>query len=222
MPSKPMLLAGLFFAAALTCFLTPIEAAPLARPIQDMSASDDYPGVFAQANTVNESLVAQAPQTPHSAMTKAAIAAFDEIPDFDVAISAAVAQVLSKAPRKHLADFAMKLRDIRYRRGGHEPATGFDCSGFVHYVYHQTFGLDLPFDAPGQFVGGEKVAREDMKTGDLVFFREGKRISHVGIYLGEDRFIHSPSPGKRVRVDRLDSTYWAKRFAGAKRPDVLS
>lgn len=131
-------------------------------------------------------------------------------------------QSLFKAPRKRLADFAMKLRDIRYVRGGHEPATGFDCSGFVHYVFRETFGLTLPYDAPSQFRDGKYVARNQMQTGDLVFFHEGKRISHVGIYLDEGHFIHSPRPGKRVRVDSLDSTYWAKRFAGAKRPDVLS
>jgi hypothetical protein len=143
--------------------------------------------------------------------------------DFEADINAAVnTQVLAKAPRRHLADFAMNLRDIRYRRGGHEPSTGFDCSGFVHYVYRQTFGLDLPFDAPGQFVRGEQIVRDELRTGDLVFFHEGKRITHVGIYLDDGRFIHSPRPGKRVRVDRLDSTYWAKRFAGAKRPSGLS
>jgi cell wall-associated NlpC family hydrolase len=152
-----------------------------------------------------------------------AAGAFDRTLNFDAAIAAAATtEVLFKAPRKHLADFAMRLRDIRYRRGGHEPSTGFDCSGFVHYVYHQTFGLDLPFDAPGQFVRGETVARDAMKTGDLVFFGNGKRIQHVGIYLDNGRFIHSPSPGKHVRVDRIDSPYWAKRFAGAKRPDAIS
>lgn len=128
---------------------------------------------------------------------------------------------LFKAPRKRLADLALKLRDIRYVRGGHEPSTGFDCSGFVHYVFRQTFGLMLPYDAPSQFHDGKYVARNQMQTGDLVFFHEGKRISHVGIYLDDGHFIHSPRPGKRVRIDSLDSTYWAKRFAGAKRPDVL-
>src|SRR5579863_7064914 len=142
--------------------------------------------------------------------------------NFDTDIGdAASAQIFFKAPRKRLAAFAMNLRDILYRRGGHEPSTGFDCSGFVHYVYRKTFGLMLPLDAPSQFLDGEKVSREQMKTGDLVFFHEGKRITHVGIYLDDGRFIHAPRPGKRVRVDRLDNSYWLKRFAGAKRPDSL-
>jgi cell wall-associated NlpC family hydrolase len=144
--------------------------------------------------------------------------------DADIAgsMQATVNQALYKAPRKRLAEFAMKLTDIRYRRGGREPSTGFDCSGFTHYVYDKTFGVELPYDAPSQYLGGDKIARGEMKTGDLVFFREGKRITHVGIYLDNGRFIHSPSPGKRVRVDELASAYWAKRFAGARRPHVAS
>ena len=126
-------------------------------------------------------------------------------------------------PRQTLADFAMKLRDIRYRRGGRAPSTGFDCSGFVHYVFASALGIDLPENSVSQFQAGKQIARNDMKTGDLVFFHiRGKRISHVGIYLGEGRFIHSPTTGQRVRVDRLDESYWARRFAGAKRPAALT
>jgi cell wall-associated NlpC family hydrolase len=125
--------------------------------------------------------------------------------------------------RKLLADFAVTLRDIRYRRGGREPSTGFDCSGFVRYVFSHTLKQDLPSDSASQYLSGKKVDRTDMKTGDLVFFRiRGKRISHVGIYLDNGRFIHSPSTGKSVSISNLDEAYWAKHFAGAKRPNVLS
>ena len=125
--------------------------------------------------------------------------------------------------RKLLADFSMTLRNIRYRRGGREPATGFDCSGFVHYVFHHSVGADLPPDSASQFMSGAKVTRADMQTGDLVFFRiRGRHISHVGIYLDNGRFIHSPSTGKSVSISRLDDPYWAKHFVGAKRPKVLS
>ncbi len=125
--------------------------------------------------------------------------------------------------RHLLADFAMTLRDIRYRRGGKAPETGFDCSGFVRYVFRNAVGKDLPANSASQFLIGTNVARADMKVGDLVFFRiKGKRISHVGIYLGEGRFIHAPSSGKTVSVSALSEAYWAKRFAGAKRPSVLS
>ncbi|MEO7432972.1 MAG: C40 family peptidase [Dokdonella sp.] len=125
--------------------------------------------------------------------------------------------------RKLLADFAVTLRDIRYRRGGREPSTGFDCSGFVRYVFRHTLQQDLPSDSASQYLSGEKVARADMKTGDLVFFRiRGKRISHVGIYLDNGRFIHSPSTGKSVSISNLSEAYWAKHFVGAKRPSGLS
>ena len=125
--------------------------------------------------------------------------------------------------RQLLADFAVTLRDIRYRRGGREPSTGFDCSGFVRYVFRHSLGQDLPTDSASQFHAGAKVARGEMKTGDLVFFRtRGQRVSHVGIYLDNGRFIHAPSAGKRVSISNLDETYWAKRFVGAKRPHGLS
>ncbi len=128
-----------------------------------------------------------------------------------------------RASSKLLADFAVTLRDIRYRRGGHEPSTGFDCSGFVRYVFAHSVGAVLPSDSASQFGIGTKVDRADMKTGDLVFFRiRGKRISHVGIYLDHGRFIHSPSTGKTVSINSLSDAYWAKHFAGAKRPKVLS
>lgn len=143
--------------------------------------------------------------------------------ELDATISAQVAtQVIFRAPRKRVADFAMRLRDVRYVRGGHDPKTGFDCSGFTHYVYSQTYGLNLPYDAPSQFRDGKTIPRDRMRTGDLVFFHVGNHITHVGIYLDDGHFIHSPRPGKSVRVDSLDSPYWVKRFAGAKRPDVVS
>jgi len=127
------------------------------------------------------------------------------------------------SPRQQLADFALKLRDIRYRRGGRAPNTGFDCSGFVHYVFAHALGIDLPDDSASQFNAGVKVARAELQTGDLVFFHtHGKRVSHVGIYLGDGRFIHSPATGERVHVSRLDEEYWTHRFAGAKRLESVS
>jgi len=125
--------------------------------------------------------------------------------------------------RKLLADFSMTLQNIRYRRGGRDPKSGFDCSGFVRYVFSKSVGADLPSDSASQYRYGNNVSRADMKVGDLVFFKiRGKRVSHVGIYLGDGRFIHSPSTGKSVSISRLDEAYWSHRFAGAKRPNVLS
>jgi cell wall-associated NlpC family hydrolase len=125
--------------------------------------------------------------------------------------------------RRLLVEFAMQLRDIRYRRGGRAPATGFDCSGFVHYVFANVLGLDLPGDSAGQFSSGALVARAQMQAGDLVFFHiHGKRVSHVGIYLGEGRFIHAPTTGERVKINSLDESYWARRFAGARRQQTTA
>ncbi|MDR2013149.1 MAG: C40 family peptidase [Rhodanobacter sp.] len=129
----------------------------------------------------------------------------------------------SKHLRRLLAEFSMSLRDVRYQRGGSEPSTGFDCSGFVRYVFRHTAGSDLPRNSASQYLAGTEIDPSDMKTGDLVFFHvHGKRISHVGIYLGNGQFIHSPSTGKHVSISRLNEAYWARRFAGAKRPNVLS
>ncbi len=126
--------------------------------------------------------------------------------------------------RKSLIAMAMKLRDIRYARGGHDPSTGFDCSGFVRYVFANAIGMQLPNNSASQFLAGLKVNRSDMKAGDLVFFRtHGKRsISHVGIYISNGRFIHSPTSGKSVEISSLSEGYWAKRFAGAKRPEAIA
>jgi len=146
--------------------------------------------------------------------------------DTDAGVRASMEEVVYRAiyktPRKRVADFAMTLRDIRYRRAGRDPSTGFDCSGFTRYVYNKTYGLELPYDAPSQFHSGDKIARDDLKVGDLVFFQVRGRITHVGIYMGDGQFIHSPSPGKRVRVDELANAYWAKRYAGARRVHVSS
>jgi hypothetical protein len=129
----------------------------------------------------------------------------------------------SVSPRRLLADFALKLRNIAYVRGGRELSTGFDCSGFVRYVYQQALGSELASNSTSQFAEGDAVDKGELRMGDLVFFKtHGKRVSHVGIYLDNGLFIHAPSRGKRVRIDHLDESYWAKRFAGAKRPDALS
>lgn len=123
--------------------------------------------------------------------------------------------------RRMLVGLALKLRHIPYVRGGHDPTTGFDCSGFVRYVFEHAIGVKLPVNSISQFRAGQWVPRTDMQPGDLVFFRtEGVhgRVSHVGMYLDNGRFIHSPSHGETVHVSNLGNSYWARRFAGARRP----
>jgi cell wall-associated NlpC family hydrolase len=120
-----------------------------------------------------------------------------------------------------LAGEALNYLGIRYRFGGSSPSTGFDCSGLVGYVAEQSLGLKLPRNAAEIYQQGMPVRRADLQVGDLVFFNTmGRRYSHVGIYLGEDRFVHSPSAGGVVRIERMDMAYWAKRYNGARRLDT--
>jgi len=120
-----------------------------------------------------------------------------------------------------LAGEALNYLGIRYRSGGESPSTGFDCSGLVNYVAEQSLGLKLPRTAAEMFRVGVPVARNDLQVGDLVFFNTmGRRYSHVGIYVGEDRFVHSPSRGGVVRIERMDMAYWNKRYNGARRIDT--
>ena len=108
---------------------------------------------------------------------------------------------------------------IPYRYGGTSPATGFDCSGLVCWAY-QHEGIRLPRSARDQLTFGTKVERrEDLKPGDIVIFKgtRGRSGWHSGIYTGNGRFVHSPHTGKTVTENRLDETYYASRFAGARR-----
>ncbi|KMQ80185.1 Lipoprotein spr precursor [Candidatus Burkholderia pumila] len=113
---------------------------------------------------------------------------------------------------------ALNMIGVRYRWGGNTPDSGLDCSGFVRYVFQDTLGMTLPRRAEEMSRVGEKVTVSDLKPGDLVFFNTMRRsFSHVGIYIGDNKFVHSPSTGNTIRVDDLDDGYWEKRFQGARR-----
>ena len=113
-----------------------------------------------------------------------------------------------------MVETAKRYLGVPYRYGGESP-DGFDCSGFVMYVYDRN-GLRLPRATTEQYRSGRPVSRRSLRPGDLVFFSiRGGRISHVGIYTGGVSFIHAPSSGKRVSFARLDNDYWRKRYAGA-------
>jgi cell wall-associated NlpC family hydrolase len=113
---------------------------------------------------------------------------------------------------------ALNMIGVRYRWGGNTPDSGLDCSGFVRYVFRDTLGLSLPRRAEEMSRVGEKVSMSNLKPGDLVFFNTMRRtFSHVGIYIGDNKFVHSPSTGSTIRVDDLDDGYWEKRFTGARR-----
>ncbi len=113
---------------------------------------------------------------------------------------------------------AMGFLGVPYRLGGNSIETGFDCSGFVKAVYEQTLGLVLPRKAEQQAAATENIEKKDLLPGDLVFFNTLHRaFSHVGIYVGNNRFIHSPKPGAEVRVENMAGAYWDRRFDGARR-----
>ena len=113
---------------------------------------------------------------------------------------------------------AMGFLGVPYKRGGNTVETGFDCSGFVRAMYQQSIGLILPRRAEQQAAATQNIDRSELKPGDLVFFNTMRRtFSHVGIYVGEGRFIHSPKPGAEVRVENMSLSYWANRFDGARR-----
>jgi cell wall-associated NlpC family hydrolase len=112
---------------------------------------------------------------------------------------------------------AMGFLGVPYKRGGTE-ATGFDCSGFVRAMYENTLGLVLPHNAKAQAAVTQTIDKDELQPGDLVFFNTLRRaFSHVGIYIGEGRFIHSPRAGGEVRIENMSDSYWRKRFNGARR-----
>ena len=177
------------------------------------------PGAFADevsSFNQNASLSTQDGSTPLSASTSQT--------------SSAVADTGSSA-RSFLSGMAGKAGDVvvgalnmigvRYRWGGDTPDSGLDCSGFVRYVFQDTLGMALPRRAEEMSRVGEKVSMSNLKPGDLVFFNTMRRtFSHVGIYIGDNKFVHSPSTGSTIRVDDLDDGYWEKRFTGARRVET--
>ena len=113
---------------------------------------------------------------------------------------------------------ALRHRGIRYRFGGSSPEEGFDCSGLVSYAASRALGLRLPRSAAEIANVGQTIGRAELVAGDLVFFNTmGRKYSHVGIYLGDDRFVHSPSAGGVVRIENMTMAYWNKRYNGARR-----
>ncbi len=119
-------------------------------------------------------------------------------------------------PGLQVMEAALDQIGAPYAFGGSSPA-GFDCSGLVHFAYRQ-IGLEVPRSSQELFQQADKVAMADLQPGDLLFFRiYRRRISHVGIFVGEDRFVHAPSRGKRVSISSLEEPYWNRHLVGAGR-----
>lgn len=118
------------------------------------------------------------------------------------------------------AHHALQMVGTPYRYGGNSPRRGFDCSGLVHYSYARA-GVAVPRTTREQRRHSRSVAPGEMQVGDLLFFNQrGKRSSHVGLYLGDNRFVHAPSSGKLVHVSNLTSRYWRHHFVDARRFDL--
>ena len=116
---------------------------------------------------------------------------------------------------------AMSFLGVRYKYGGNDVDEGVDCSGFVRAIYEQTLGMVLPRRAAEQAEATQTISREELKPGDLVFFNTMRSaFSHVGIYIGDNKFIHAPRSGAQVRVEDMRQSYWVKRFNGARRVDA--
>ncbi|NLY64716.1 MAG: C40 family peptidase [Alcaligenaceae bacterium] len=127
---------------------------------------------------------------------------------------------INKSGSSELAQAALNYLGVRYRFGGTAPSTGFDCSGFIYYTASKYMGVNLPRNSASMASVGLKVDKSALKPGDLVFFNtRGFRNSHVGIYVGANKFVHSPRTGTVVRVEDMSQSYWSKRYNGARRLD---
>ena len=132
----------------------------------------------------------------------------------------------AKDTASEITSYALSLIGVDYRFGGSTPDQGLDCSGLIRYVFQQATGLLLPRSAREQASVGESISKDKLQPGDLVFFNTRRfQFSHVGLYIGDNRFIHAPSSGGAVQVVSLDNAYWQKAFNGARRivsglPDI--
>ena len=129
-----------------------------------------------------------------------------------------VAPVHDEAQMNNLAIYAMSLYDTPYQSGGASRLSGFDCSGFVQYVFKNTLGLQLPRTSLEMSRMGMPLNTAQLQPGDLVFFNTARSpYSHVGIFIGKNRFIHAPSSGKAITLANLNSSYWHTHYEGARR-----
>jgi cell wall-associated NlpC family hydrolase len=145
-----------------------------------------------------------------------------ENPPVTAAVDASVAQPAAGGGYidnvRDVIFYALSMVGINYRWGGNSPQTGFDCSGLVSHVFRQIYGLVLPRDSYGMARLGKPIEVDELRPGDLVFFNTLRRpFSHVGIYLGDKRFIHAPSAGKSVQIVNMNESYWSTRYNGARR-----
>mgnify|MGYP000988351561 FL=1 len=171
--------------------------------------------VLNQFEDAKQPAPAQAPQINFQP-ARAATPVVHPIPS---ASAAPVRASRSSDSADELIGSAMGLLGVAYRYGGTSASTGFDCSGFMQHIFRRSMGLNLPRTSAEQAKMGVGVSRGELQPGDMVFFRTmGRgRISHVGLYIGNDRFIHAPRTGKRIEITSLSNKYWNAKYAFARR-----
>ena len=221
-----------------------ITPEPIAKPtlalISDVVVSDaKSETVAATAKTARNSVREKAAEAAAATLTALLprLAASDSMPmldrsamfagdlsrllaNYDLSQTGAIMQAESGGKVQAMLQRALTLLGTPYRWGGTSPDSGFDCSGLVGYVFRTALGIDLPRVSRdmARKTDAELIkSREELKQGDLVFFGHRGRVNHVGIYVGEGRFLHSPSTGKDVRVDSLVTGYWSAKFMQARR-----
>jgi cell wall-associated NlpC family hydrolase len=155
-----------------------------------------------------------------AALLVSAAAQADETAAKPIAIPEAKVSFVDRASAnvQNAVEEALDLIGIRYKRGGSNPQTGFDCSGFVSHVFKEGLGIYLPRSSREISKAGEVVDKNELQPGDLVFFNTMRHtFSHVGIYLGDNLFVHAPRTGAKVRIEDMRERYWTKRYNGARR-----
>lgn len=156
-------------------------------------------------------------QIPALLVALLSLGACASAPSYERAPRAAVHVPDAAAPLgETIADLAMGMLGVPYRYGGSDPRQGFDCSGLVYYTYTQA-GLPVPRTSVEQFKAARKISIHDAAAGDLMFFQDQAKLSHVGIYVGDGLFVHAPATGQVVSVASIDSPYYQSHLVGVGR-----
>lgn len=188
---------------------TVARGGPAAASAGGAAGTGSRRGLLALGLASATGLLLQGCGTPARRSAPAAAEAWEGQDDLDLAAAGAGSEVVMQA----LANVGKP-----YRWGGSDPEEGFDCSGLVAHVYDDALGVKLPRTSRAMSQRGTRINRAELAAGDLVFFNTSRRsYSHVGIYIGRGRFVHAPSSGSMVRVERMSSRYWSSRFNGARR-----
>ncbi len=210
--------------------------------LASLAAAQNTPAGTTSITAANTMMAAAVPAAPATAMMGAAGATSNDAVNRFLKQQGIVAQATAQTQAENAAMAgnpsllnevrdrasnlvlsAMNFLGVPYRRGGNSVSNGFDCSGFTRHIFEMSVGLVLPRRADEQAKMSQLISikKEDLKPGDLVFFNTMRAtFSHVGIYVGEGKFIHSPRAGGAVRVEDMRESYWAKRFTGARRADL--